>query len=270
MTLSCSSIGLYAVNQIAKVKGQYTKHKNIAYGSLERQKLDIFIPTNNSNPKPVIVFFHGGNWSYGSKEDYLFIAETFTKHGFVVVIPNYRLHPQVRFPSFIEDGAHAVSWVQKNILSHQGDSHKIYLMGHSAGAHIAAFLTLKHSYLKEAGGKATKLAGMVGLAGPYDFLPLKEDYLKTIFGPEERYPLSQPIHFANGQSAPLLLIHGQKDRTVLPKNTKNLTQAIQQAKGSAQALYYQDFAHISVVSYLSAPLRNRSTLLKDILKFLKK
>jgi acetyl esterase/lipase len=185
--LTLAGCGLRTLNAITPESG-FGRTPDIAYGPDPRHRLDIYTPAGATADAPVIVFFYGGTWMSGGRHEYLYIAATLTARGIVTVIPDYRLYPDVRFPAFLEDAASAVAWVQKHIAAYGGNARNVVLMGHSAGAHIAAMLTLDERYLDAA--NARPVQGMIGLAGPYDFLPLRRDDLKDLFGPPERYPVT--------------------------------------------------------------------------------
>src|SRR5262249_23860657 len=144
------------------------------YADLPRQKLDVYRPTHISSPAPVIVFFYGGGWESGSKHDYRFVARSLVSHGFITVLPDYRLYPDVTFPAFVQDGASAIKWTYENIARFGGDPTRIYLMGHSAGAHTAVLLALDGHYLAEAGTPNSAIKAVAALAGPYCFQPLRD------------------------------------------------------------------------------------------------
>jgi len=213
-----------------------------------------------------VVFFCGGRWSGGQRSDYAFVGAALAERGIVVVIPDYRIYPDVRFPAFVEDGARAVRWTGDHIARYGGDPGRIHVMGHSAGAHIAAMLALDRDYLD---GRVD-LAGMIGLAGPYDFLPLEAADLRDMFGPPERFPASQPIEFARGDAPPMLLLHGLDDDTVWPRNSRNLAAAIHARGGRVGTHFYDDINHAEIVGALSdigdflAPVR------ADVLAFIEK
>lgn len=121
-----------------------------------RQKLDVYRPKKMMPPAKVVIFFHGDSWRNGSKTDHRFVGQALTSRGFVVVIPDYRVYPQVIFPAFVEDGASAVRWVRDNISTYDGDKNQLYLMGHFAGSHIAALLTLDFRYLHAVGARTKR------------------------------------------------------------------------------------------------------------------
>lgn len=251
--------------------GGFKTHAGIAYGDHPRQRLDVHVPkTPAARRAPVVVFFYGGRWQSGSRAGYRFMAEALTSLGVVTVISDYRLHPDVRFPAFVEDGARAVRWTRAHIAEYGGDPESVFVMGHSAGAHIAALLALDSRYLEAVGGSPERLAGWIGLAGPYDFLPFTQDYLKDIFGPPEHYPRSQPINFVDGGAPPTLLLHGTDDDTVLPKNTVHLAAALERAGVPVTMKLVPGKGHVSLLATLAAPLRFRPNVLDEIGRFIER
>jgi acetyl esterase/lipase len=265
-TVGCSPVK--TLNVLIPSHG-YTLIHGIAYGTLPRQMLDVYIPKDKSlTAKPVVVFFYGGSWDSGDRSDYKFVAEALTSRGFVVVIPDYRLFPEVVFPEFVFDAAKAARWVKDNAKNYKGDPNKVFLVGHSAGAHIAAMLTLDQQYLASVDLKPKDFSGMIGLAGPYDFLPVKTDRLRTILGPEGQRWKSQPIHFVTGDNPPTLLMVGLKDDTVWPRNTFNLAAKIKEAGGSVEVLQYPNYSHVEMVAKLAKPFRKKDDLLDAIAHFI--
>lgn len=249
----------------------FKRTRDVSYGELPRRKLDIYQPaTESTQPRPVVVFFYGGSWDSGKKEEYLFVAEALTSIGVVAVLPDYRLYPEVKFPDFLDDAAAAVTWTRQHIARHGGDPQRIFVMGHSAGAHIAAMLTYDPQWLRKAGGDPAQLAGFIGLAGPYDFLPLKSERLKIIFGPEDTRPRSQPINFVTGGAPPALLLHGDADTIVGPHNSANLARRIAERGGRAELLRYPELDHRAIVVNLSALFRSGKPELPAIAAFIRR
>lgn len=265
-TTACSPVK--TLNAIIPSDG-YTLKQGIAYGALPRQKLDVYTPKSKaSTPKPVVIFFYGGSWDSGDRADYKFVAEALTSKGFVVVIPDYRVYPEVVFPDFLFDAAKAAKWAKDNAEKYSGDHNKVFLAGHSAGAHISAMLTLDQQYLASIDLKPNDFSGMIGLAGPYDFLPVKTDRLKTILGPEDQRWKSQPINFVKGDNPPMLLMVGLKDDTVWPRNTFNLAAKIKEAGGPVEVLQYPSYSHIEMAAKLAKPFRKKDDLLDAIAHFI--
>jgi acetyl esterase/lipase len=244
---------------------------DIAYGELDRQQLDIYLP-GGAVQRPVIIFVHGGYWDTGSKDDYLFLADTFIAEGYAVVIPNYRLVPTVTFPAYIEDIAQAVAWVFDNASEYNFDLSRITLMGHSAGAHMAALVAFDERYLAAFGYSNTALHSFIGLAGPYNFLPLDPGDVRAqaALGPPEGYPLTQPINFVQGTEPPAFLATGLADRTVDPQNTLSMAARISEAGGRVQLMAYEGINHIDIVGGLARVARFVAPqVLPDILEFLR-
>ena len=246
---------LRVVSALTSRKG-YSLRADIAYGTLPAQHLDVNTPDSAASDAPAIIFIHGGGWAIGDKDEYRFIAQAFASAGMIVVIPSYRLHPDVVFPEFVRDGAAAVAWTARNLAGHP-----IFLLGHSAGAHIAALLNLDERYLDDLGVPRGAVAGMIGLSGPYDFLPLTEDRHKRIF-PESSRDDSQPIHFVDGTEPPMLLITGDADTTVRSGNTTRLAATVVAKGGRATVKIYPGVGHLStmmalakVLPYFKPPVR---------------
>jgi acetyl esterase/lipase len=215
-----------------------------------------------------VVFWHGGRWSFGDKADYRFVGAALAGLGHVAVLPNYRHYPQVRMTGFMDDAARAALWSIAHADEFGGDRERLYLAGHSAGAHMAALLTLDPSYFAASGLPVPQIAGVIGLSGPYDFLPLVEPEVQDIFGPPENYPLSQPINFVRAGAPAMLLVHGAEDVRVLPKNSVNLAAALR-AHGVPVALkLYPKVSHADTVAALAKLARGRASTLADIAAFI--
>jgi len=251
----------------------YKLESGIAFGKLPRQKLDIYLPNIESEneakkPRKVVIFYYGGSWDSGERGDYKFVGEALASLGYIVVIPDYRVYPDVLFPALMADPALAARWVKDNINQYQGDANQVFLAGHSAGAHIAVMMAVNAEYLAKQSLKPSDFAGVIGLAGPYDFLPLKSDRLKTIFGSASEQANSQPINFVDGKSPPMLLAVGLKDGTVWPRNTYNLAKKIKENNGLVQVVEFENYGHIDMASKLAKPLRGNGELLKVVADFI--
>jgi acetyl esterase/lipase len=240
----------------------YTLEPDIAYGPGPRHKLDLYRPDAPRADGKAVIFFYGGSWDYGSKSDYLFVAQALTAHGYTVVIPDYRLYPEVRFPAFVEDGARAVHWTAERV----GPA-RLFVMGHSAGAHIALLLMTNTPYLAAAGVDRMRLPGVIGLSGPYDFLPLTSAKLIDIFG-DANNPDMEAITFAHAPLPPALLIHGTADDTVYPRNSERLAAAWRKAGAPVELKLYPGVGHIDVVASLADLLHTRAPTREDVLAWL--
>ena len=264
----CARLGFFAANAPTAF-GSFKRHANIAYGSLPQQRLDVYVPDKAAAPRPVVVFWHGGRWRFGDKTDYRFVGAALAESGYVTMVANYRHYPQVRMPGFMHDAALAALWAAAHASEFGGTPAHLYLMGHSAGAHLAALVALDPRYFAAAGDLAPpSIAGVIGLSGPYDFLPLLEPDVQDMFGPPEIYPQSQPINYVRADAPPMLLVHGLEDQTVKPKNSRNLAAALTAAGVPVTLQLYPKLSHADTVAALTALLRGRAPTLADIQAFI--
>jgi acetyl esterase/lipase len=241
----------------------------IAYGAHPRQLLDVYQPVRFAGAAPVVVFFYGGNWNSGERASYRFVGEALASQGFVGVIPDYRLYPEVRFPDFLADCAAAVRWTAGHIEGRGGDARRIFLMGHSAGAYNAAMLALDSQYLEAVRVARSSIRAWIGLAGPYDFLPLQGRIARAVFGYPDTSVLTQPIHFASRGDPPALLVTGSDDRTVDPGNTARLAERLRASGVAVTERVYPGVSHVRLVGALASPLRSLVPVLDDVAAFVR-
>ena len=261
---ACSGTGL--LNAVAPAR-DIAIQTGVSYGEGARHKLDIYRPAQPGGP--VVVFFYGGGWRAGDRAMYRFVGAALADLGFTVVNPDYRVYPEVLFPAFVDDAAEAVAWTAANVVAHGGKSERLLLMGHSAGAHIAAMLTLEKSFLGRVGLDPDRaIAGTIGLAGPYDFLPLHDPVLDTIFAPAGDLALTQPIGFARAGAPPMLLLTGDSDSVVYPRNSENLAARLTALGGRAELRRYSGVGHMTIVGALSGLLAWKAPILADSAAFL--
>ncbi len=260
---ACSTIG--ALNAVTPGPGPVAR--DISYGPGPRHTADVYAP--GRTPAPVVVFFYGGGWDTGDKADYAFVGKALASRGYVAVIPDYRLYPEVRYPAFLQDSALAVAWAKAHAAEYGGDPGRMVLMGHSAGAYNAAMLALDPRWLGEVGLDPKRdLRGMVGLAGPYDFLPLQSEKLKIIFGPEDQRPRTQPVGYVDGADPPVWLAHDLGDTVVDPGNMTRLAAAVRGAGGSVETRSYRGLNHALIAGALAWPLRFLAPVLRDASAFI--
>ena len=241
----------------------------IAYGTDALQKLDIYTPEGNaSSARPVVIFFHGGAWRDGERDGYGFLGRAFASRGFVTVVADYRKAPRVRFPAFVQDTASAIAWVHNNIAKHNGDSNRIFLMGHSAGAHIAMMAALDPQWLAADNLKPDIIKGVIGLAGPYDFLPLTTESSKIALGQWPNLTETQPITYARADAPPLLLLTGDKDTVVKPRNSKALAEKIDALGGKQQTKIYPGVDHADIIMAIARPFRKKAPVITDVVDFI--
>lgn len=241
-----------------------------AFGPDPRHVLSIYRPASGAHNAPVIVFFYGGNWISGERDDYAFVGRSLAKRGFVVVIPDYRLYPQVSYPDFLRDGARAVVWTERRIAAYGGDPKRLFVMGHSAGAYNAAMLALDPRWLREQGSSPDILRGWVGMAGPYDFLPVENEVTRPVFHYPDTPRDSQPVNHVRAGAPPALLIAARNDTTVNPeRNTGALAARMRKAGVPVRDEYYDNVNHATLVATLSATLRRLAPSLDAIEDFVR-
>ncbi len=231
------------------------------------QKLDVW-RSGEAKPggAPVLVFFHGGGWVKGSRQEYGWAARAYASKGFVVVVPDYRKVPQVRFPAFVKDGADAVRWTKDNIARFGGDPDRIAIAGHSAGGHTVAMLALDPQWLAKAGAPGAVKAA-VGLSGPYDFYPFTGRAIAAM-GEWPRSQETQPLAYARKDAPPMMLVTGTEDTTVRPKNARNLTAKLKALGAPVEEKEYAGQGHEDIAMALSLPFRSKSPVLEDTASFL--
>ncbi|MEJ2119182.1 MAG: alpha/beta hydrolase [Alphaproteobacteria bacterium] len=241
----------------------------VPYGPDLRQRVDIFMP---DPPKPgmrraAVVYFHGGGWTIGSRVLNHHIGRAIMKMGYVAVLADYRLYPFVRFPAFVHDGARAVAWLRRNSAKYGIGKNRIYLMGHSAGAHIAMLLALDHRYFKRAGVPVYAVQGVIGMSGPYTATPTR-----TLFGPVfsglSNSDLARPISFAGNVGPRMLLLHGGADLSIPPRQAREMGRRYREAGGEAVVRVYPGANHMQLVTSFSEPERWRYPVYKDLKAFL--
>jgi acetyl esterase/lipase len=294
---ACSPIAV--LNDTAPRSGFRETH-GLAYGNDVRQRLDVYTPRDtgavvlpelaatpkpgdaamagaapNGGPdqeadvhgRPIVVFFYGGSWQNGSRNDYLFVGAALASRGFVAVLPDYRTYPETVFPGFIQDAAAAVRWARDHAREFGGDPSRLYIMGHSAGAQIAVLLATDGRYLAAQRLSKRDVRGVIGLAGPYDFLPLTDPVLEQVF-PVGSRRASQPINFVSGDEPPMFLAAGKRDKTVDPGNTDRLAAKLLAAGDSVQVEHYPRVGHALLAGALSVPLRGLAPVLADVTRFI--
>ena len=272
IALAGGTVLLAACNPVSVINvlvpsSTYDARLDLPYGPGIRQRLDVYLPRDASGPAPVIVFFYGGNWNSGKRSDYLFVGEALASRGFVAVLPDYRLYPEVRFPEFLDDCAQAVRWSFENIAQFGGDPQRVFLMGHSAGAYNAAMLALDPQYLRAAGVDPGRIRGLIGLAGPYDFLPVTGPVARQVFGYPDTPITTQPIQFASSASPPALLITAEDDDAVDPGNSKRLAARLRKEGVPVREIVYRGIGHRALVGAMAAHLRGFAPVREDVAAF---
>lgn len=264
---ACSGV---AVLNTLEPKDGVAIRKDLAYRPGPRGGLDVYQPKSADGHAPVVVFLYGGGWDSGAKGDYVFAGAALARQGFVTVVPDYRLYPEVRWPAFLQDSAAAVAWTKAHAAEYGGDPNKLFLMGHSAGAYNAVDLAVDRRWLAAVGLDPHRdIRGVVGLAGPYDFLPLHSDELKEIFGPVAQRPDTQPINHVDGQAPPMFLATDSADKVVDPGNTSRMAARLQAAGVPVETRDYKGLSHALLMGAVAAPLNFLAPVLADSTRFIR-
>lgn len=243
--------------------------QDISYGAGARHKLDVYLP-ERAEGAPVVVFFYGGNWVAGERADYAFVGRALAARGMVVVIPDYRLYPEVSYPGLLEDPAQAVAWAVRGIAEYGGDPQRMFVMGHSAGAYNAAMIALDPRQLARVGLTPALLRGWIGLAGPYDFLPIENPTTKPVFHYPDTPQDSQPVNHVRRGAPPALLIAPVNDSVVNPRrNTGGLAHSMRENQVEVSELYFDGVSHTTLVGSLATPLRRLAPTLDEVAGFVR-
>lgn len=250
-----------------KDRGSRLVARDVAYGPGERQKLDIYAPRHAIGPVPVVFFVYGGSWMDGDRHNYGFAGRALAALGYVTVIADYRLVPEVEYPGFLHDGVMAFDWVAHRVAQYGGDARRMALMGHSAGAYNAAMLALDPAYLRR-NGSIDRVRCVVGLSGPYDFFPFDGPISLRTFGAVPEPRMTQPINHVTAAAPPMLLGHGERDQLVHPRNSVALAARLRQAGVAVEHVRYPKLGHAEPLLALSRPARGLAPVLADVAAFL--
>jgi acetyl esterase/lipase len=259
----------------------YRSTADLAYGDLLRQKLDVYLPSQQLADKalavggaPMVVFFYGGSWSNGDRADYRFVGEALATQGIVAVVADYRLSPEVRYPVFLQDSALATRWAFDNAQKYGADPARIFVMGHSAGAYNAAMLALDKRWLGGVGLSPAKLAGWIGLAGPYDFLPIGDRKTRVAFEWPDTPADSQALFHASSAtatSAPALLLAPLNDSLVdTQRSTVGMARRLKSSGVRVESELFDTVSHVTIVATMASVLRSRAPVLERVTGFVKR
>jgi len=253
LALASSGCGsaLETLNALTPDTG-YTRQADIAYGDDDRQRLDVYVPTDADADGHTILFVYGGAWRDGRRQDYEFVAGALADAGHTVIVPDYRLYPQVRWPRFAEDVLAALQHARRDAEALMGAPlDDVVLMGHSSGAHTVAVMAADAERWHPEGGP--RIAGLVALSGPYD-LPLDNPEVAPVFAQvTDRRTVLPPV-LASARHPPTLLLHGSDDERVLPKHTERYAGALRTAGADVDVAWLDGAGHASVIAAFAAPL----------------
>ena len=262
-----SPLPLFAL--VAPKDAARVARRGARYADGPRGGIDVYAPRTSNGAAPVAVFFYGGSWESGERRHYRWVARALAARGFLTLVPDYRLYPEVRYPDFLEDGAQAVRWAVEHAPDLGGDPGRIVLLGHSAGAYNAAMLALDQRYLQAAGVDPGVIRAFAGLSGPYAFLPLESPVTRRTFGDADDLEATQPGAYARPDAPAAFLATGEQDTVVKPRQTRRLAKALREAGARVEERYYPGMGHAGPVLAFSRLFRRKSTLLVDLTAFLK-
>ena len=255
-----------AINLLVPSTG-YDVHQGLAFGADPRQKMDIYVPQGLKGPAPVLLFFYGGSWQSGSRGDYRAFGQAFASAGIVTAVADYRLYPLVKYPAFAQDAAGALVFLHDHAARYGGDPGRIFVSGHSAGAYNAVMLASEPKFLEDKGGRLDWIRGVIGISGPYDFLPLTEpDYIDMFHGADN--PDTMPITHVDGKRPPMLLVTGTADRTVGPGNSDRMAAKLKSFGSEVVVIKYPGVGHIGTILSLVPGFRGTTSLRQDMLDFI--
>lgn len=255
----------------------YRRVSSLAYGPEARHKLDVYLPAQAVADQslavggaPMVVFFYGGSWSSGERADYRFVGESLASQGIVAVVADYRLSPEVRYPVFVQDSALAMQWAFENAEKYGANPARVFVMGHSAGAYNAAMLALDKRWLGAVNLSPDKLAGWIGLAGPYDFLPIGDRKTQVAFEWPNTPANSQPIFHASSASPPALLIAPTDDSVVsTQRSTVSMARRLKSSGVRVESELFDSVGHVTLIAAMASVLRGRAPVLERVTGFVK-
>ncbi len=257
--LACENVGLAQSPQMQKLPDGVQVVRNIPYveGGHERNRLDLYLPEKAAGPLPLVVWVHGGAWQAGSKDGCpaLFLLSK----GYAVASINYRLSQHAVFPAQIEDCKAAIRWLRANADKHHINPDRIGVWGSSAGGHLVAMLgtTGNTKSLDGKGGnldRSSRVQCVVDWFGPSDLLTMHGGHdnpdspeSRLIGGAVQENPdkarNASPVTYVSKDSAPFLIMHGDRDNTVPPGQSDELAAALKKAGVEVALVVVQGNGH---------------------------
>ena len=244
--------------------------RSIVYDRERGLAMDVYRATDAPANAPLILFFYGGTWRYGQRAWYRFVGESLADQGFVVMIPDYRTAPDVTWPAFVEDAARAAAFAKASAAHYGANPSALFLMGHSAGGHIAAMLATDARWLGAVGLKPHDFRALIGLAGPYDFLPIWNPRMKEVFPDDGQLEETQPIHYVDGDEPPMLLLRGEQDIVVLPRHNEEMAALLSAVGVPVETRTYPQVGHSQIVTALARDRSDLAPTLNDVVAYVKR
>lgn len=257
---------------------QVKKAKNINYAgnTSEANALNIFYKSDSIKDKPVLIFIHGGSWSSGKKETYWWLGRNFARKGVVTVIINYPLAPNVQYGKMGDDCALAVKWVKAHIADYTGSAEKIFVMGHSAGAHLAELINADPKYFNKVGIK-NPIKGAI-LNDPFgldmeEYLTTAEkdhfyfDFIRTFTDQPAVWKVASPLDYVNNIKNPHLLFYGGKTYGAIKLQTPRLYEKLKANNVPVEIKEIKGKSHVPMISQM---IFGGNDLYRDIVDFIQR
>ncbi|MFW5685619.1 MAG: alpha/beta hydrolase [Spirochaetota bacterium] len=279
---SCATVGSYTRmvsvhNAGVRFRGTY-EHlaADIVYSERSDVALDVYSPADGA-AHPVFVFVHGGGWNSNTKELFAPIAMRLVPRDVVVVIPAYTLYPEATYTGMAREIADAVSWVFESIHDYGGDPARVFLGGHSAGAHLSGLVAYDERWLRERGHSRRALAGWIGLSGVYDGTAhvawraergLETPTMTAVMEGAPNLDRASPLTYAsNPGGPPAWIVHGERDEIVTIEQSRSMHDALRAAGTRSELVIYPESDH---GDYLSSDLaREQPRLITDIVRIVR-
>lgn len=243
--------------------------RDVAYGAHERHHYDLYAPKSLSDPLPVLVFFYGGGWYSGSKDDYVWMGHALAAMGYFVAIPDYRVAPEAVYPTFLQDNAAAIAHLIAHVGGWGGDAARLGVCGHSAGGYAAAMMALDRLYFGPRRGSSV-IRACAGISGPYDFYPFDVPESRNAFGHWPRPVETQPVSHVARTNTAFLLLQSRADTVVGTHNAVNLKACLDVARADVTLKLYDGLSHQDMAAALSIPFRWKGSVYRDLRAFLKR
>lgn len=233
---------------------------DVAYGGHAKQKLDLYLP-RDARDFPTILFIHGGAWREGDRKLYAGLGRRFADAGVGFAATSYRLSPEVKHPEHVKDVATAFAWLHANIATHGGSAERLYVMGHSAGGHLAALLALDPSYLDALSVPRGAIKGAIPMSGIYKIFALPAEtrgilkIMPDAFGSDpDACRSASPVTHLRNASCPMLVLTETEDTLKVRPSMTLLKAAVE--RWDVKDVEFVDAEgrdHFTIVAKLASP-----------------
>lgn len=265
------------VGQVFTGSAQIRVQKDVNYASNDNKAytLNVYHQKDNVQNKDVVVFIHGGSWSSGKKETYWWLGRNLAKNNIVAAIINYPLAPNATYKEMAQASAQAVKWVIDSISNYGGNAERIFLMGHSAGGHLAELINADTQYFKTLGlsnpVKGVILNDAFGL-DMEEYLNKAEkdsyydDFTRTFSSDQKTWQIGSPLFYVNQIKNPHLIFYGSKTYPAIQIQSERIYQILKEQKVPVTLHVIEGKKHVPMIAQM---IWGKNSLYKDIVNFLK-